>query len=544
MLPGLRILPLGGLGEVGMNCMALVDGDQALVVDCGVTFDDRGLGVDVAHPDFRALLPYQVVGVVLTHGHEDHIGALPYFLRRFDVPIWGPRYALALLDRKADEHEVLDLAKLRETTPRQAFSVGRFRVEPIRVTHSIADATALSIETPWGRVLHTGDFKLDPRPDDGEAFDEERLRELARDGIGVLLSDSTNAEIEGSSGSEADVFEPLLHLVDTTPGVCVVSLFASNVHRLRMLGRIAQATKRRIVPLGRGIMTHLDAARASGYVDWPRELVLPADRARQHASRELLCLATGSQGEERAALARLARRAHPAIVLGEGDRVILSSRVIPGRQPAVFAIVGDLLRQGVDVRWTPTDPRVHVSGHACRDEQRRMIEICEPRAFVPIHGAFHQLTAHARLARDAGVREVAILEDGQTGVFDGQAIARGDDFSCPRVHAWEGQEVAEGVIGERKALARDGVVFVTLDVDRDGRAAGEAELATRGVVPEHMQTTLAAAVRREIATAVTDMPPPHTREAVAEVVRRAARRAVHDLAGRKPVTTVLLRAPR
>jgi ribonuclease J len=198
----------------------------------------------------------------------------------------------------------------------------------------------------------------------------------------------------------------------------------------------------------------------------------------------------------------------------------------------------------VDVRWTPTDPGIHVSGHACRDEQRRMIEIAEPRAFVPIHGAFHQLAAHARLARDLGVREVAILEDGQSGVFDGRAVTRGDDFSCPRVHAWEGHEVAEGVIGERRALAKDGVAFVTVDLDRDGRAAGDAEVATRGVVPEYMHPALTTAVRREIASAAADMPPPHTREAVSEVVRRAARRAAHDLTGRKPVTTVLLRAPR
>src|ERR1700722_5440195 len=275
----LRLCALGGLGEVGMNCLALEQDGWVMLIDCGVTFDRRGLGVDVVHPDFSALEPFRerIAGVFITHGHEDHIGALPYFLRRFDVPVWAPPYAMGLLRERAGEHEVLSHAKLIEVRTREHVTVGPFEVEPIRVTHSIADATALAIDTSSGTVIHTGDFKFDETPIDGEAFDEPRLLELGERGVALLCSDSTNIDTLSPTGREDRVAESLSRLVRVAEGRVVVGLFASNVHRLRILGQIAESTGRQLVPLGRSVRTHARVARDTGYLAWPVErLVAPA----------------------------------------------------------------------------------------------------------------------------------------------------------------------------------------------------------------------------------------------------------------------------
>ncbi len=266
----LRVIALGGLGEVGMNCLVLEQRGEALVVDCGVTFDGRGLGVDVVHPDFSALDGLRVAGLFLTHGHEDHIGAIPYFLRRFDVPVYGGRYALGLVRERAAEHEILEHVDMREVEPRRQVSVGSFEVEPVRETHSIADATSLAIRTDAGMVIHTGDFKFDESPPDGEAFDVARFEELSRDGVRLLMSDSTNIDAQGTSGSEAGVGEALDTLVAGAAQAVVVGIFASNVHRLRMLGEIARSRGRKIVPLGRSVGTHARVARSTRRATGPQ----------------------------------------------------------------------------------------------------------------------------------------------------------------------------------------------------------------------------------------------------------------------------------
>ncbi|MGH7327679.1 MAG: ribonuclease J, partial [Polyangiaceae bacterium] len=409
-----RVFALGGLGEVGMNCLAIEQEGKVMLVDCGVTFDSRGLGVDVIHPDFSALEAYRdrIVGIFVTHGHEDHIGAIPYFLRHFDVPVWGPKYALALVREKLGEFEVLEHAHLIETEVRRKFPVGPFSVEPIRVTHSIADATALAIETAVGTILHTGDFKIDERPTDGEAFDESRFRELGDAGVTLLMSDSTNVDAEGRAGDERDVSEKLDAIVRNATQAVVVAIFASNVHRLRLLGEIAQATGRKIVPLGRSVTMHKEVASATGYLSWPSDLTWSADRIRELPRDKILGIATGTQAETRAALSRLARGDHPDFSLQSGDVVAFSSRIIPGNEPEVYKMMGDLVRRGVDVRSRVTDRDLHVSGHAHRGEQRKMIELTRPRAFIPLHGTMHHLSRHAKLAREAGVANVLVIENG------------------------------------------------------------------------------------------------------------------------------------
>ena len=538
----MRLLPLGGLGEVGMNCLAIEQRGEAILVDCGVTFDDRGLGIDVVHPDFGPLdeLAPRLAGVVVTHGHEDHIGALPYLLKRHDVPVWGPPYALGLVRERLGEHEVLEHARLIPTRPREPFTVGSFRIEPIRVTHSIADATALAIGTDEGIVVHTGDFKFDPAPPDGEQFDEARLRELGDGGVSLLLSDSTNVDAEGPTGGEAGVGETLERLVTEAKGAVVVAMFASNVHRLRLLGEIARRAGRHLVLLGRGVGTHARVARSTGYLPWPDDLVRPDTLARELPRSKVLAIATGSQGEERAALARLARGEHPMFEVAPGDTVILSARAIPGNEPEVHAILGMLIRRGCQVKTRLTDRGVHVSGHAHRPEQRRMIELVRPRAFVPVHGTIHHLTRHAELARETGVEEVAVIENGRVLELSGGKLTLGRALPAGRVHVWNGREVPASVIRERTVLAEDGAAFCTVVVDAAGTAV-DVQLSTRGVLDETANARELDEVRAAVRRAIAEVELPATDETMAEHARWAVRRTFQKTRGRKPITIVHLR---
>jgi ribonuclease J len=547
-----RLFALGGLGEIGMNCLALEQQDEVLVVDCGVTFDDRGLGIDVVHADFTALEPYKIVGLFVTHGHEDHIGAIPYFLRRFDVPVYGPRYALGLLRERAAEHEILDHVALHEVAPRERARVGSFDVEPIRVTHSIADATALAIRTDAGLVVHTGDFKFDETPPDGETFDVARFEELAREGVRLLLSDSTNIDAHGPTGSEENVARALEDIVASAPHAVVVGMFASNVHRLRILGDIARRHRRKLVALGRSVSTHARVARAvarstgehagTPYLDWPSDLVWPADRARELPRSALLGVATGTQGEEAAALSRLARGAHPALDLAEGDVVVLSSRAIPGNERAVVRVMGDLLRRGVELRTWWSDRSVHVSGHAHRDEQRRMIELVKPRAFVPVHGTLHHLFRHAALARELGVAEVCALENGDVAEFGAAGFGKTGRVHAGRVHVFAQRALPANVLHERAALASHGGAHVVVLVDDRGRLAADVALSTQGVVDELGDEPLLGAARDEAAAAVDELAKSAPIDvvdepAIAEAARKAVRRALGRVLGFKPLTT-------
>lgn len=521
-----------------MNCMALAQRGEALLIDCGVTFDDRGLGIDVIHPDFSPLdrLDCNLTGVIVTHGHEDHIGALPYLLKRYDVPIYGPKYALGLVKERLGEHEVLRHARLVETRPGDAFDVGSFRVEPIRVTHSIADATAVAITTDIGTVIHTGDFKFDDTPPDGEHFDEDRFRALGDEGVALLLSDSTNVDVEGPTGSEAGVGEALAQHVRDAKGAVVVAMFASNVHRLRLLGDIARETGRKIVLLGRGVGTHARVARATGYLPWPDELVLPEHLARERPRSTLLAIATGSQGEERAALARLARNEHPGFELAHGDRVILSARTIPGNEPDVNAIVGQLMRRGVEVVTPRTDRAIHVSGHAHRPDQRKMLQLVRPRSFVPVHGTIHHLTRHAQLARELGVASVAVIENGRVLEVQPDRVLPGETLGAGRVHVWGGRPVPQTVIRERMALAREGAAFCFVVLDaRD--AVVTVSVTTRGVMDDDDSPGDLVAAETEVRRALSEEAPTHaTDESLAEYARLAVRRSFKARRGFKPVT--------
>ena len=530
-----------------MNALALEQDGEAILVDCGVSFDDRGLGIDVVHPEFAALENLNVRGVFLTHGHEDHIGALPYFLRRFDVPVWGPPYALGLVRERLAEHEVLAWAKLIPTSPRTSYEVGPFRIEPVRVTHSIADATALVIRTGSGAIVHTGDFKFDEDPVDGEAFDVERLQSVGDEGVALLLSDSTNVDARGdAAGDERGVGEALRSVIAGAEAAVVVAMFASNVHRLRMLGDIARATGRRIVVLGRSVHTHARVAHATGYLDWPGDVTWPADRARELPRHRVLGIATGTQAEARAALARLAHDEHPAFDLLAGDTAVLSSRVIPGHEPEVYALMGDLLRKGVHLKTWISDRGIHVSGHAHAAEQRRMIDLVRPKSFVPVHGTLHHLHRHAELARAAGIANVTVLENGDVGVLDEGGLRKEGRIASGRVHVWAGRVVPPAVIRERQAIAQEGVAAVVVTVDGRGDLVGDVAITTRGVLDATTSEGLLTGAKRDAKDALLELPrsgvagPASANDdaAIAEAVRLAVRRSFARALGFKPVTVV------
>jgi ribonuclease J len=391
--------------------------------------------------------------------------------------------------------------------------------------------------------VHTGDFKFDEDPVDGEAFDEERLRAIGDQGVSLLLSDSTNVDARGdAAGGERGVGEAMREIVAAAEGAVVVAMFASNVHRLKMLGEIARATNRRIVILGRSVQTHARVAHATGYLDWPGELTWPAERAGELPRDRFLGIATGTQGETKAALARLARGEHSAIRLGHGDTVIISSRVIPGHEPEVFDLMGDLIRLGVHLRTWISDRAVHVSGHAHAGEQRRMIELVRPRAFAPLHGTLHHLHRHAELARSCGIANVTVLENGDIGILDREGLRKDGRVPTGRVHRWAGREIAAHVVRERKVLAQEGVALIVVPVDERGEVAGDVRVATRGVADDEISIGLGESVKKETCDAVRGLPRSagarKEDEAIAEAVRLAARRVFSRALGFKPMTVV------
>jgi ribonuclease J len=524
-----------------MNCLALEQDGWVMLVDCGVTFDRRGLGIDVVHPDFVALEPYRerIAGVFITHGHEDHIGALPYLLRRFDVPVWAPPYALGLIRERALEHEVLLHARLAPARPRQKVLVGPFVVEPIRVTHSIADATALAIETAAGIVIHTGDFKFDDSPTDGEAFDEGRFRELGDRGVALLCSDSTNIDTHLATGSELRVAESLLRLVSEAKGRVVVGLFASNVHRLRILGDIAKATGRSIVPLGRSVRTHARVATDTGYLAWPVERLVAPEAAGELPAERVLGVATGTQAEANAALARIARGEHP-FSLEPGDRIIFSSRVIPGHEPEVFALTSELLRKGFEVITRLDEPSAHVSGHAARPEQERMIELVRPRAFLPLHGTLHHLSRHETLAKTLGVASTCVLEDGDVGELEEGRLTKIGRWPSGRVHVAFGHVVAPEVLRERRSLASGGFAVAVVRFDAEGLIVGDVGLVSRGILGDLGFSSVALEVDRDVKSAVVALSSAARADlaTLIDTVRLAVRRVLTRATGYKPEVEV------
>ncbi|MCG8557352.1 MAG: ribonuclease J [Proteobacteria bacterium] len=482
-----RLFALGGLGEVGMNCMVFEHSGSSMMIDCGVTFPGDALGADVVHPSFAPVRDRNArfKALVITHGHEDHIGAVPYLLQSFDVPVYGPRYALSLVRDRLKQTRLPNEPKLIPMEAASRIRVGPFEVEPIRVTHSIPDAYALAIRTPEALVVHSGDFKIDPTPPDGEHFDAARLGELGREGVDLLLSDSTNVDEAGHTGSEATVAGALLERVRAATGRVIASLFASNIYRIQALFEAAELTGRGVLLLGRSLHNHVRVASELGLLGRRSEaLLITPQAAASTAPNRLLAIVTGSQGEGQAALARLAAGTHPQLTLEPGDDVLLSSRVIPGNERAVHRIVDDLERQGVRVLHRRCDPELHVSGHACREEQRRLLQLIDPGCFLPVHGTFHHLSRHAELARSQGVDQVQVVENGTVVELDATGLRAIGNVEAGRVFRHAGVAIDRTALHARRMLAGRGLLVIALKLDPELGLLAEPRILMRGVLDE------------------------------------------------------------
>jgi ribonuclease J len=537
-----RIVPMGGLGEVGMNCLAIEQADGILVVDCGITFPDDDVGIDTYHPDFAYLdaRRERVAGVVLTHGHEDHVGALPYLLGRMKVRVFGPPHALAvakhrLLDKRMDPRAF----EFVTTAPRQHIQVGPFDVEPIRVTHSITDATALAIRTRAGVLLHTGDFRFDPAPADGELTDEARLSALGDQGVRLLMSDSTNIDARSNHISESEVGENLERLIAACPGRALVGMFASNMQRLRMMGDICQRTGRRLALFGRSIELHVQWGHEIGRLHFPSDLLVAREDAASIAPHRLVVLAGGTQAEPNSSLMKLANRMHPQLELTPDDTLILSSRVIPGNDRPVYDMMASFLRQRVTVKSWISDPAVHTSGHAHRHEQAHMIELIRPRGFIPLHGTRHHLERHAELAREHAVSEILVLENGDVGLVRERGLSIAGRVGVGRVATWQGLDIPGPVLRERRALARAGVLTIQLVVDSRGRPVGTPSVLARGVLANEEDPQALRFIALEVAKAIASAEGKDDRTLI-DLARLGARRAAEGKTGKKPVCLVHL----
>lgn len=538
-----RFIPLGGLGEIGMNCFAIEQNDGILVVDCGITFPEDDVGVDVLHPDFSWLLENEnrIAGIFITHGHEDHIGALPHLMSqlRATPPIFAPEHCCILLASRFKERG-LNTDCLVRVRPREVHPVGPFCVEPVAVSHSIVDATALRIGTSAGHIVHTGDFNLDAHQPAGVPTDATRLQEWGESGVRLLLSDSTNVDSATRKGSEGDVARALAELVTGAEGRLVVGMFSSNVHRLAALVKIAEETRRKLCFLGRSLERQVAAATAIGRLEHSSDALVSREELAFLDRRAVLVVAGGSQAEASSSLRRLSLGTHQHLQLERGDRVILSSRIIPGNERPVLRMINDLLRQGVDVRTSRTDPGVHTSGHAGRDELRQMLRWLRPRAFVPVHGTLHHLLSHERLAKEEGVVETCVVENGETVEVGAAGIRRGGVVPHGVVRiAMGGHMLDEASRKRRQELSRSGVVFISIVLGLRGEVDLGAQvriLGIPGLDDEPRKLDLVArdaetAARRHQARAMLSLE---------ETVRRAARRTIVELTGIRPLIEVLV----
>jgi len=539
----LRYIPLGGLGEVGINMWALEWDKQVLVVDAGLMFPQEDmLGIDLVLPDISYLLDRgrNVLGIFLSHGHEDHIGGLPFVLKKLNVPVYGTRLTLGLVKPKLKEHRILREAELREVRVGDTVQLGPFRVETIAVCHSIPDAVALAIQTPVGRVVYTSDFKLDPAPPDGHPTDMDRFRRLGDEGVQLLLSDSTNAERSGRSGSERDLHAPFERIFGAAPGRIVVANFASNIHRIQHLVRMAVQFDRKVAVVGRSLQTNFKTARELGFLKVPEGLTVQLENTEKVPPSKLLLLTAGSQGEPMSALARFAAQRHPMVNVLKGDWVVISARPIPGNERMVHQTVNNLYRHGAHVFYSEVG-QVHVTGHAQRDELREMIDAVRPRHFIPVHGEYRQLYQHADIAREAGIDKdrILVLEDGETAELDGDSMQRGDKIGTGLVFV-DGLgvgDVEQVVLRDRRHLAEDGILVVTLVLDRDtGTVRAGPELVSRGVIEPELSAKLMSDARRSVTESIARFAETHADiNLLKEAIHDAVSKTVYKQTRRRPM---------
>ena len=504
----LRLIPLGGLGEIGKNMLALELANDLIIVDAGLMFpDEEMLGVDLIIPDISYVLERQnkLRGVLITHGHEDHTGALPYLLPQLKVPIYCPRLARGLIAVKLKEHGLLNEADLRVVQPGERIRLGQFGVEFIHVTHSIPDSMALAISTPMGTVFHTGDFKLDHTPVMGQPTDLHRIAELGRQGVLVLLSDSTYAEIPGYTPSERIVFDALERIMATAPGRVIVATFASLISRVQQVVDAATKHDRRLFIAGRSMLGNVQMALELGYLSAPENILAPLEQMKGLPPERIAIIATGAQGEPMSALVRMANRNHRHIEIQPGDTVVMSSSPIPGNELLINHSIDNLYRLGARVLYSRIAD-VHVRGHAAQEELKLMLHLARPRYFVPVHGEYRHLVMHAAIARTMGVEEenAFVLEDGDILEVDGRRAQVVGRAAADYVYVdGLGVGVDRVVLRDRRHLASDGILVAMVTIDRrTGKPIGRPDVVSRGFIEAEMSDSVMERARQAILAAL------------------------------------------
>ncbi len=485
----LEIIPLGGIGEFGMNCMAVRYGDEMLILDAGMGFpEETAYGVDVCIPDFDFLEEYRehITAIVLTHGHEDHLGALPYILKKFNVPVYCSHFTAGLAESKLEEHELTSDTLLHRVEPRDVVEIGVFSVEFIRVSHSLVDCFSLAIKTPVGTIIHTGDYKVDETPVIGEAIDLRSFRRYGQEGVLALLSDSTNATVPGRTPSERAVIPAFEEIFSEAGGRIIVAAFASSIHRLQIVLDTAQQFNRKVCVLGRSMQKNVEVADRLGYLDIPDGSLVSLNEAKQMRAQEIVFLVTGSQGESRAALSQMAAQSYKGMTIDEGDTVVLSARIIPGNERLISRMIGFIYKRGANI-IEEKRRLIHVSGHASQEDIRIMTEAVRPRFVVPIHGEYRMLFRHKEFVKNhLGYSEenIILIENGDVLELDGERAAVVNKREIGRTFIDDSgfEEIESETVRQRKQMAYEGICTLIVTIDTEtGELIGEPEIVTRGV---------------------------------------------------------------
>jgi len=489
----LQIVPLGGLGEFGMNCMAVRWNDDIIVIDAGLMFPEAELlGVDIVVPDISYLIEnrQRVRGIILTHGHEDHIGALPWVLSELNVPVWGTEFTLAYVEDKLEEHELLNDAELNEMRAGERFKIGPFTIHPIHVTHSLVDCVALAIHTPLGVIIHTGDFKVDPTPTDNKLFDLHAFAEYGKEGVLALFQDSTNVERKGYTPSERAVRRKFDEVFARTKRRLFISCFSSSIHRIKLAVELAWEHGRKVAFLGRSMNSSAEIAEDLGYIEIPEGLLIHPGEMKNYPPEKMCVLISGTQGEPMSALSRAAVDNHKHAKIEKGDTVVLSSRIIPGNEKAIYRMIDHLFRREAHVIYEDgSSPPIHVSGHASQEELRLIINLVKPKYFIPVHGEYRQLKLHAELAgaMKGSVGNVILIESGDILEFDELGARKAGKVNIGRVCIDSGSRtdvVEHLVIKDRRHLSEDGIVLPIIAINKlTGRVESTPEIVTRGFSP-------------------------------------------------------------
>ncbi len=545
----LKVIPLGGLGEIGLNMMVMEFEDTILIIDAGLMFpEEYMLGVDVVIPDFGYLRENRdrLRAVILTHGHEDHIGAMPFFLREFDLPVFGTTFTVELLREKLREHQPAETADLRTIEAGETMGFGPFQVEFIRVDHSIVDGVGLAVDTPEGTLVHSGDFKVDYTPLSGRPTDLARFAYTGIRGVLALFSDSTNAEKEGFTLSEREVGRTLEEIFRSAPGRIVTAVFASNIARIQQVSDLALQYGRKLLFSGKSMQTNVRIARDLGYIRLPDEALIEERQLARFPDQEIAVITTGSQGEPMSSLTRMAQNRHKHIKAKPGDTIILSSRFIPGNEKAITAVINSLYRMGAEVIYEKVSD-IHTSGHAYREELKLMLNLVRPKHFIPIHGEYRHLVKHANLAQEAGLdrKSILVAENGDSICFEKGRAFLGERISTGRVLV-DGKgvgDVGKVVLRDRRKLSGDGMVIALLAVDEQtGDVVYGPDIVSRGFVLETRQTFILEEAKCVVLEVLDEIDRPARMDwtEIAPDIKRELKRFFYSVLGRSPMILTII----